>query len=322
MFAMDAATGADLNSFPIQLDLLDKPSPSNDLHTKLPQPLIVDLSTDHSFVEEYIRRGGVTKRHILTLEHQEGLHIVFPLGETLYIIEALSGCTHLVSVGETITAPVQADDVHGTNRLDLVVATEKGNIITLESQAPYHPLNVWNNGESRGRLGGNVHGYSATQGIFVHEMSRQYLDVFGVYVHVTFEVFDNRRNVLDEHRKYNVEIRDGPSHKRALFRSQYDRPGVYSERVFVLFGPGYYSFHVILTTSHGLVYEDVFHLGYNVHFMSGFGVLLWLPLISFGLIILACGTRKDLPGLDDQHDRDVPSLGGSSRSQALPSFTH
>ncbi|GKY92953.1 hypothetical protein MPSEU_000264200 [Mayamaea pseudoterrestris] len=311
VFVLDAATGSDSINFPLQLDMLHKVESTIGLHDKLAQPLLVDLSTDHKFVEEYIRRRGAS--HDLSSSHSAGLHIVYPSGETLYIIDASSACTHPVPVGEVMTASVQVDDVHGTNKLDLVIATMDGNVITLESQTPYHPLNVWNNGETRSRFGGSVHGYSAPQGVYVHELSRQYTDVFGVYVHVTLEVFDNRRNVAPEHKKYKVEIRDGSSHKRVLLRAQYDEPGIYKERVFIRFGPGYYALHVLLTTSHGLVYEDVFHLGYNIHYMSGFGVLLWLPLISFGLIIVIFATGRE----DDETVRRNKN-GDVTRTRLLP----
>jgi hypothetical protein len=314
MFILDAATGLDSMHFPLHLEMLDKATDSTGLYEKLSQPLIVDLTTDHSFIENYIRRRGAPRRHVLSSTHEAGLHIVYPSGETLYIIDASSGCTHPVPVGESITAPVQVDDVHGTNKLDLVVATGDGNVITLESQTPYHPLNVWNNGETRSRFGGSVHGYSAPQGIYVHEISRQYMDVFGVYVHITLEVFDNRRKVQPEHKKYIVEIRDGSSHKRALFKTQYEEPGVYSERVFIRFGPGYYGIHVLLTTSHGLVYEDVFHLGYNVHYMSGFGALLWLPLVFFGLVIVIFAVRRG------EHEYEPGDRNGEERlrGRSLP----
>jgi hypothetical protein len=317
VFVLDGATGRDVINFPLQLDTTEKPYEPNNLHEQLTQPLLVDLSTDHAFVEDYIRRRGASKRHVLTSTHEAGLHIVYPSHDTLYIIDATSGCTHPVSVGEVVAAPVQVDDVHGTNKLDLVVATESGNVITLESQTPYHPLNVWNNGETRGRFGGSVHGYSAPQGIYVHEMSRQYVDVFGIYVHVTLEVFDNRRNVPSEHRKYIVEIRDGSSHRRALLRTQYGEPGVYSERFYIRFGPGYYAIHVLLSTSHGLVYEDVYHLGYNVHYMSGFGTLLWIPLVFFSLVIVLYGTRINNSERDDDGVLGNESAG-RSRGRALP----
>lgn len=308
MFAMDAASGKDLPYFPIQLDELPDTKSKDDeevtpLHRKLPMPLLVDLHGDQSFLEQYIRRNATTwhprrPRKVGTIPTHgggaPGLHIVYPEGKTVYVIEGGSGCSQTVSIGDEVSAMVQVDDVHGTNRLDLVVTTEAGDTITLESSSPYHPLNTWNRGELRGRTNSHAHGYSASQGIFVHESSRQYIDVFGIYVPVTIEIFDNRPNIRNEpdKRQYLVEIRDGTSWDRALFRAEYSEPGVYKERVYVRFGPGYYTLNVIMTTSHGLMYEDSFHIGYNPHFMSGFGVLLWLPLMVVSATIFFCGAKK------------------------------
>ena len=81
---------------------------------------------------------------------------------------------------------MQTDVVHGTGQLDLVVATNAGNIITLESKAPFHPVNTWTGGDVRHR---GSHGFSASQGTFVRDASRQLTNVFGVYVPVTFEIW-------------------------------------------------------------------------------------------------------------------------------------
>jgi hypothetical protein len=317
MFAFNAATGEDLSNFPMDLD---KVVVSNvDTFEKLAQPLLVDLHADQSFLEKYIRRNSEPWRQVSRKSSHPrnggsafGLHIVYPSGKSLFIIEAGSGCTQTISIGEDVTAMVSVDDVHGTNRLDLVVATKAGNIVTLESASPYHPLNVWNNGETRGRLGGNAHGYSASQGVFVHSTSRQYVDIFGVYVPITFEIFDNRPNIRNEpaRRKYRVEIRDGASPKRALLKTEYNKPGVYTERVYVRFGPGFYSLSVVLTTTHGLVYEDIFHIGYNVHFMSGFGMLLWLPLVVAAATIVFCGVKRDSYDDDGEMNGDRSSSMG------------
>jgi hypothetical protein len=220
-----------------------------------------------------------------------GLHIVLPIGSNLVIMEAGSGCSQSIAVGDDILTMVQADDVHGTNSLDLVITTASGNIVTLESKSPYHPLNVWNNGESRGRVNAAAHGYSASQGIFVHDVSRQFRDIFGVWIPITFEIFDNRPNIMNEpdKRLYNVEFREGMTTIR--FRKTYSSSGVYTERMYIPSGPGYYSVTVMLKSTHGIVYEDTFHIGYNVNYMEGFGMLLWLPLLVASLCILVLGTR-------------------------------
>ena len=156
---------------------------------------------------------------------------MIPVGEEVFIIEGATGCTQKISIGEPISAAVHTDDVHGSGHLDLVVATNAGNIITLESKAPFHPLNTWTGGDVRRRGNNHAHGFSASQGIFVHDASRQLVDVFGVYLPVTFEIFDNRPGITKEpnRRKYIVDIRDGPSSwKRSLYREEYSEPGVFS----------------------------------------------------------------------------------------------
>jgi hypothetical protein len=207
-------------------------------------------------------------------------------------MEGASGCAQTISVGNEVLAMVQADDVHGSGGLDLIITTSTGSVITLESMAPFHPLNVWNRGEMRGGMNAFAHGYSASQGIFVHRVSRDYHDIFGVYIPVTFEIFDNRPNIKNEpdKRVYSVEIRVGTS--RTMFRKTYNNVGVYTERMYIPDGPGYYSLTAALKTTHGIVHEDTFHLGYNVDYMKGFGVMLWLPLLLASICILLCGTRK------------------------------
>ena len=197
---------------------------------------------------------------------------------------------------------VQADNVHGRNSLDLVISTVSGDIITLETESPYHPLNVWNNGEIRGRWNAFAHGYSASQGIFVHDVSRQYRDIFGVYVPVTFEIFDNRPNIKNEPEKrvYKVEIREGTVTPR--LQKTYTNTGVFTERIYIPSGPGYYSMSVVLKSTHGIIYEDTFHIGYNVNYMSGFGILLWLPLIIGSISIFVFGSTKITNWEDDDYE--------------------
>lgn len=304
LFAIRADTGEDLSEFPINI-WTKKKTRSDEIvgedfvHESLPPALLVDLHADQGHISDYLRRNGTkwTKRKsdVEKPPHggrEGGLHIVQPIDTHLVIVEGGSGCVQSLEIGEEILSMVQADDVHGTNKLDLVVSTSNGNVVTLESQAPYHPLNVWNGGELRSRTGGSAHGYSASQGIFVHEVSRQFRDIFGVYIPVTFEIFDNRPNIQNEpdKRKYTVEIREGTS--RLVFVKEYSSSGVYTERFFIPYGPGYYELSVVLKTTHGLIYEDAFHVGYNVNYMDGFGLLLWLPLTIATVAAFLMGTRK------------------------------
>lgn len=313
--AISAVTGDDVANFPMKFETplpVDEGAADSSLLLKLPQPLLIDLHSEQGHWKPYLYRNGTGWNHPVQEKVPDaphggkapGLHIVQPIGSNIYIIEGGSGCTQKIAIGEEVDAMVQADDVHGTNNIDLVVSTKSGNIVTLESPAvPYHPLNVWNTGEVRSRRNQFAQGFSASQGIFIHDMSRRYRDIFGVYVPITLEIFDNRPNIQNEPEKrvYNVEIRDGTSAKRTIFRKIYNEPGKYTERIYIQYGPGYYTLTVLLRTTHGIIYEDSFHLGYNVHYLDGFGLILWVPLIVAILPIIVC-SRKKVRYEDDEED--------------------
>ena len=308
LYAIDAKSGDDLPHFPMALDGGAKIS-----HTaSIPQPLLIDLHEDQRHWLDQVR--GLSEEDVETIRRineaasrqrdpsktqappshggsGRGLHIVQPIGSTLHIIEGATSCEQTMDVGDTVPAMVQADDVHGTGGLDLVVTTFQGEILTLESDVvPYHPLNVWSAGVSRAPGSGNAqaHGFSSTQGIFIHPVSRQFRDVLGIYVPITFEIFDRRPNIENEpdQRKYYVEVRAGMSVKRVVFMNTYNATGTYTERIQIPYGPGYYAFAVRLRTTHGIVYEDTFHIGWNVNYMGGLWMIVCLPLVVAAIPIL------------------------------------
>jgi hypothetical protein len=326
--AISAVDGKDLPNFPISVESKTATNDAaKELHQKLPQPLLVDLHADQSHWKTLFKQSETSVDPAKVPPKPphggsaKGLHVVQPISSDLFIIEAGSGCIQTIAIGDEVTTMVQADDVHGTDRIDLVISTASGSIVTLESPAvPYHPLNVWNNGEGRGRRNSFAQGFGASQGIFVHKVSRRYRDVFGVYVPVTFEIFDKRPSIDKEpaRRVYKVQIRDGTSSKRILMLKEYNTTGVFTERIYISYGPGYYSLSAMLTTTHGLIYEDTFHLGYNVHFMDGFGLLLWLPLVLAAIPIVFCG-RKKLNWDDEDYDDGVRGERGLGiLGRALP----
>ena len=324
LFAISADTGFDLEGGGFPINIWTKAVSRNQdrlgedfVHAKLPPPLLVDMHEDQDHIPAYLKRNGTAwskpasssskRRDDSKVPHggtAGGLHVVQPIDTHLVIVEGGSGCTQSIEIGEKIDSMVQADDVHGTNKLDLIISTASGNVVTLESEAPFHPLNVWNNGEQRSRTNGAVHGYSGSQGIFVHEVSRQYRDIFGVYVPVTFEIFDNRPNIRSEpdKRKYNIEIKTGTS--KLVFAKSFRAPGIYTERLYIPFGAGYYEMSVLLKTSHGLTYEDAFHIGYNVNYMNGFNVLMWLPITIATVCVFFMGANKSYSWEDDDYERN------------------
>jgi len=330
LYAIDAVTGDDLPHFPVALD-----GGLNISHTSpMPQPLLIDLHEDqhhwldqmHGLSEEDIDairaiNTEASRQYDINDSSKprphggsgRGLHVVQPLGSTLHIIEGSTSCEQTIDVGDSIPAMVQADDVHGTGGLDLVVTTSQGEILTLESDVvPYHPLNVWSGGVTRapGSSNAQAHGFSSTQGIFIHPISRQFRDILGIYVPITFEIFDRRPNIENEpnRRVYEVEVRAGMSVKRTVYSHTYDAPGVYTERIQIPYGPGYYAFSVRLRTTHGIVYEDTFHIGWNVNYMGGLWLIVCLPLILAAIPILMF---KRKPNWEEDEDYGGGGRGGS-----------
>lgn len=303
-------------------------------HTSsIPQPLLIDLHEDqHHWLDQIhgLSDEDIDKIHAINVQASQqsnndefprphggsgrGLHVVQPLGSTLHIIEGATSCEQTIDVGDSIPSMVQADDVHGTGGLDLVVTTSQGEILTLESDVvPYHPLNVWSAGVARapGSSNAQAHGFSSTQGIFVHPISRQFRDILGIYVPITFEIFDRRPNIENEEnrRQYQVDVRAGMSVKRTIFSHTYTAPGVYTERIQIPFGPGYYSFSVRLRTTHGIVYEDTFHIGWNVNYMGGLWLIVCLPLILAAIPILMFKRKPNWEEDEDYSSRGSGILG-------------
>ena len=309
LYAIDCITGDDLPNFPIALDGGSHISRTS----SIPQPLLVDLHEgQHHWMDSIhgLSDENIDKIRAINIEASRrdsprprphggsgrGLHIVQPVGSTLHIIEGSTSCEQTMDVGDTIPSMVQADDVHGTGGLDLVVTTLQGEILTLESDVvPYHPLNVWSAGVARspGSNNAQAHGFSSTQGIFVHPISRQFRDILGVYVPITFEIFDRRPSIKDEEdrRVYQVEVRAGMSAKRTVYTRTFNATGVYTERIQIPFGPGYYAFSVRMTTTHGIVYDDTFHVGWNVNYMGGLWLIVCLPLVLASIPILMFKVR-------------------------------
>jgi hypothetical protein len=330
IYAIDCVTGDDMPHFPITLDGGINMSTTS----RIPQPLLVDLHGDqhhwmdslHGLSAESVDR--IREKNIEASRFDlpkprphggsgRGLHVVQPLGSTLHIIEGSTSCVNSIDVGDTIPSMVQADDVHGTGGLDLVVTTSQGEILTLESDmVPYHPLNVWSAGVTRapGSSNAHAHGFSSTQGIFVHPISRQFRDILGIFIPITFEIFDRRPSVNNQENKYQVDIRAGISVKRTIYTRTFNTTGVYTERIQIPFGPGYYALSVRMVSTHGIVYEDSFHIGWNVNYMGNLWLIVCLPLVLASIPILFFKRKANWKEDDDFGDnaRGLGILGLSS----------
>mmetsp|Transcript_16506 Transcript_16506/g.23465 ORF Transcript_16506/g.23465 Transcript_16506/m.23465 type:complete len:1122 (+) Transcript_16506:215-3580(+) len=340
IFAIDAKTGDDISNFPRDISILST-NEANDNASRnyandmmVVTPLLVDLHEHQNHWmarirknHENFKKGGKvndidyfnnvsrTKSKSTHGGKSIGLHIIQPILSDLHIIEGGSGCAQTLHVGDEVHAPVVVDDIHGTGALDLVIATASGEVMTLEvsDSVPFHPLN------SKSSPTKAIHGYSASSGIFVLKHSRQYRNSLGVVTKVTFEIFDNRPGVQQEpsRKEYYIEMRDGVSSSRPIFQKKYNATGLYTENIHIPYGPGYYAISLILRTSHGLVFEDVFHLGYNINYADGLVMIFLIPLAIFIVPLFCFRKKSNWENDEDAGDgsREIGTLGKS-----LPTF--
>jgi len=318
VYAISAMNGSDVDHFPKHFDMgstasnISKKQDTADT-LLIPSPLLVDLHTNQLPWLDRIRMNqrltsNLLKGKGITMDQWRGngVHIIQPFQSNLHIIEGISGCIQVIHIGDGITSMVQVDDVSGTGTLDLIVTTTTGEILTLDvpDHIPFHPLNV------RSRPGVPVHGFSASSGIFVHEQSRVYRQVLGMPLLVTFEFFNVVYQVKQEHQQYKVEMRLGTSGQRSIFQKIYDKPGIYTEEVYIPYSPGYYTVSVRLRTMHGLVHYDIFHFGHNVNYADNLFWLAILPFFAAAILLLLCINTTDTI----QHsDTQLPTqIGGTT----------
>jgi hypothetical protein len=296
IYAINAIDGKDLDNFPQEIIMDGSESYLDDYIATIPDPLLVDLharSKGFSWKHVYSQKSKASiprKGRVLHGGISPGLHIVQPLQSALYIFEGGSGCCQSIKMDFEVHAMAQVDDMHGSESLDLVLTSTAGGVYTMDLPeiVPYHPLNA------HPRPGLYVHGYSSSAGIFVHNIDRKYRDVLGVVFFLTMEVFDSKASEQGDN-KYHVEIRDGPSARRRIFQKTYNRPGIYTDKIYIPYGPGYYTLSVRMKTNHGLVYEDVIHLGYNVNYSIGLTSMLIFPIMVaiISTIFLSQVKKKD-----------------------------
>ena len=61
----------------------------------------------------------------------------------LYVVDGFTGCVTSADIGETAYAAPLVDDLAGTGRSNIVVATMNGNVLCFETVAKHHPLKAW-----------------------------------------------------------------------------------------------------------------------------------------------------------------------------------
>jgi len=243
--AMNAETGHNLQFFPKEVIVNDNGLTKT--ATILPSPLLVNL---HNF-----------NSREKTLQ-MNGLHIIQPIHSKLYVIEGKSGCSQSIPIGEVISS-IRVHPSPTTSNLDLVVTTSKSTEVILESNVQHHPLNTV--------LKNSIHGLSS-MGIYF--ISRNY----ALGTPLSFEIFHKRP---PNNQQYTVEIHllCRNNHQTVILSKVYNQTGIYNESTSLYTAAEYEHVQIVLTTTHGLTYDD------RVPILPGHDNILNDSLL-FGMLIL------------------------------------
>jgi hypothetical protein len=219
-----------------------------------------------------------------SLKEKKSLAVIIPSFDGfVYIIDGRSGCIDKIDIGEKSYSQILAEDITGNGKMDLLVATESGNLFTLGTSIPYHPMKSW-----RTQLS-SINGFTNREyhhGIYVSLRSRKMKDIVGNSFVVEFVIVDERKYpATGMPRKYDVRISLGK--KKILFKKVYEKPGLFVEKIETpnerLFG----TIQVEMTNEHGQVYVDSFSLSFNITFLRTLKFMILGPfLLIFGYLML------------------------------------
>ena len=285
VYAIDAH-GKDLEGFPLDLSVME---------------------TKDSYVYDEISLSQIAKPRLIDIASSDssGLHIIQPLDVFLFIIQGTTGCVQEEKFPDQISS-VAVENIQEIDILSLIVTTMSGEVHLLDFPTiQSHHLNSYLNPST------NVHGLSSSSGFYIHKKSKNWRNILGDSVSVTFEILHNVKEKI-ETGEYWLDMRIGTSSKKVIFGKIYTEPGVYTEEIPFMSQPGYYTIIARLRTTNGIVYEDYFQFAYNLNFFAE--ILPWILLVPFiitSIAILCFGKG----GENQRKDVQLGCLGSSTKDE-------
>ena len=230
-----------------------------------------------------------------------GLHLVVAAGDGhVYIIDGAKGCAERIDVGEHVFSMPLIDDISQDGFLDLVIGTANGQILVLETEIPYHPLNAWSS-FPKYRTNGFTHGIS---GISIPSQIKKqllYSDTFhrdrggstvgsydvnedGNILKVTFDIWDARGALHDPkvQRFYDVSFTMGMNKMSPLYKNRFTSPGRYTVNVPV-HPPDSFLLVLGMTNEHGQYFEDAVHVSLCSRFYVWIKYVIIIPIMIFSV---------------------------------------
>ena len=241
---------------------------------------VTAIGKNNSYVYDEMSLSQLAKPRLIDLASSDGigLHIVQPLDVFLYIIQGITGCVQEEKLPVQI-ASVTVENIRERDILSLIVTTISGEVHVLDfPTVQSHRLNSYPNPST------NIHGLSSSSGFFIHKKSKNWRNIIGESISVTFEILQNAKENIGTG-EYWVDMRIGTSSKKLIFGKIYNEAGVYTEEIPFISKPGYYTVTARLRTTNGVVYEDHFQFSYNLNFFAE--ILPWILLIPCLMISIS-----------------------------------
>jgi hypothetical protein len=235
-----------------------------------------------------------------------GLHMIVAAGDGhLYVIDGMRGCAERIDVGEHVYSMPLIDDISQDGFLDLVVGTVNGQVMVLETEIPYHPLNAWSS-FPKYRGNGFTHGVSGISVPSTEKEKLRYSDTFrtvkkdsnfgttiqvneeGNWLPVTFDIWDARGTLYDPKtstapsRFYDVVFTMGTNRQVPLLRQRFTSPGRYTVLVPVE-PPDSFLLVLGMTNEHAQYFEDAVYISLSR------GFYVWIKYLISAPIMLLVG---------------------------------
>eukprot|EP01080_Neovahlkampfia_damariscottae_P010387 gene10387-2916_t len=226
---------------------------------------------------------------------KKSLSVIIPSFDGyVYIVNGKSGCIDKIDIGEKSVSQILTDDITGSGKMDLLIATTNGKLFTLHTHIPYHPMKSWTAPIN------SINGFSYREyyhGIYVSLRSRKMKDIIGNSFVVEFVIIDERKypNTAAP-RTYDIRITLGK--KKILLKKRYNKPGLYIEKIKTPTQRLHGTIQVEMTNEHGQVYLDRFSLSFNMTFLRTLKFMILGPfLLIFGYLMLLkpLKTKSSLP---------------------------